>query len=94
MDRDLHPGADEIGADLVIVLARYTRKTDVFAPTPMVIPRLSARQHELDRLMVECEAMASLQLGRGLRLALTLHSESGSVITVRLWRSFNCRSCD
>jgi hypothetical protein len=55
---------------LVIVLARYTRKTDVFTPTPMVIPPLSARQHELDRLMVECEAMASLRLGRSL-LALT-----------------------
>jgi len=55
---------------LVIVLARYTRKTDVFTPTPMVIPPLSARQDELDRLMVECEAMASLRVGRGL-LALT-----------------------
>jgi hypothetical protein len=51
---------------LVIVLARYTRKTEVFTRTPMVIPPLSARQHELDRLMVECEAIASLLLGRGL----------------------------
>lgn len=55
---------------LVIVFARYTRKTEVFTPTPVVIPPLSARQHELDRLMVECEAMASLRLGSGL-LALT-----------------------
>jgi hypothetical protein len=55
---------------LVIVLARYTRKTEVFTRTPMVIPPLSARQHELDRLMVECEGIASLRLGCGL-LTLT-----------------------
>jgi hypothetical protein len=48
---------------LVIVLARYARKTEVFTPTPFVIPPLSARRHELDRLLVECEARASMKVG-------------------------------
>jgi hypothetical protein len=50
---------------LLIVLARYVRKTDFFATAPFVIPSLSARQHEIERLFMECEMVAAERLDIG-----------------------------
>jgi hypothetical protein len=44
---------------LVIVLSKYVRKAEVFTPTPLVVPPLSARQRDLERLFVECEAISA-----------------------------------
>lgn len=48
---------------LVIVLSNYVRKTDLLTPTPFIIPPLATRKHEIDRLIVECEAVAARRLG-------------------------------
>jgi hypothetical protein len=47
---------------LVIVLGKYVRKTDIFTSTPFVIPLLSARQPEIERLRTECEMVAAERL--------------------------------
>ena len=49
----------------VFVLGKYVRKTEVFTARPFVIPPLSARAGELDRLIAEYEAEASRRLGIG-----------------------------
>jgi hypothetical protein len=49
----------------VFVLGKYVRKTEVFTSRPFVIPPLSARIGELDRLVAEYEAEASRRLGGG-----------------------------
>lgn len=50
---------------LLIVLSRHARKREVFTPAPFVIPPLSARRPELERLMVECESLAAAKLKMG-----------------------------
>lgn len=47
---------------LVIVLSKYVRKTEVFTPTPFVIPPLSARQREIAQIFMECERVAAARL--------------------------------
>jgi len=49
----------------VFVLGKYVRKTEVFTARPFVIPPLSARAGELDRLVEEYEAEAPRRLGIG-----------------------------
>jgi hypothetical protein len=47
---------------LVIVLSKYVRKTEVFSPTPFIIPTLSDRQREIERLFAEYEALSAERL--------------------------------
>lgn len=47
---------------LMIVLSNYERKNDLFTPSPFLIPPLADRRHELDQLIVECEAVAARRL--------------------------------
>jgi hypothetical protein len=47
---------------LVIVLSKYVRKTEVFSPTPFIIPPLSDRQREIERLFAEYEALSAESL--------------------------------
>ena len=47
---------------LVIVLSKYVRKSEVFSPTPLIIPPLAVRQKEIERLLVECECISARRL--------------------------------
>jgi FHA domain-containing protein len=47
---------------LVIVLSKYVRKTEVFTPTPFIIPPLSKRRREIERLFAEYEAISAERL--------------------------------
>lgn len=47
---------------LVIVLSKYVRKTEIFSPAPFVIPLLSDRQREIERLFAEYEALSAKRL--------------------------------
>jgi hypothetical protein len=67
LPRDLIPmleqrDARSLDQTLVIVLSKYVRKTEVFTPTPLVIPPLSARPREIERLFAECEALSVKRL--------------------------------
>lgn len=47
----------------LMVLARSLRKADVYTPAPVEIPPLRTRRDELDRLILEYEALAVQRLG-------------------------------
>lgn len=55
--------ARDLVQTLVVVLSRYARKTEVFSPTPFIVPPLSARRREIERLFAEYEAISARKLG-------------------------------
>lgn len=71
LPRDLIPMLEQLRdarslvQTLVIVLSKYVRKSEVFTPTPFVIPPLSARQREIERLLVEYESISAERLHIG-----------------------------